>query len=75
MGKQERRHTTRKAQGSAEYLVVLVVVLVIAVIVIALLGGYTPFGTAGSVEQSQAYWQGATPFSVEDAQIVTQNSS
>ncbi len=70
-----RKAAPKKGQGSTEYLVALVVVLVIAVIAIALLGGFTPFGTQTTIEQSQAYWQGATPFSIEEAQIVTQNGT
>lgn len=65
----------RKGQGATEYLVVLVVVLVIAIIAIALLGGFTPFGTSTTIDQSQAYWHGATPFSIEEVQITTQNGT
>ncbi len=68
-----RGRETSRGQGSTEYLVVLVVVLVIAVIVIALLGGFTPFDQSSVVEQSQTYWQGATPFSIEESMIVTEN--
>ncbi len=65
----------KKGQGASEYLMALVVVLVIAVIVIALLGGFTPFGTMSLMQQSEVYWQSASPFSIENAHVVSQNSS
>lgn len=63
-----------KAQGSTEYLIIIAVVLVIALIVIALLGGFTGFGSEATMSQSQNYWQGATPFSVEEAQVAMNSS-
>ena len=58
-----------KGQGSTEYLVILAVVLVVALIVIGLLGGFTGFGVSGSESQSQAYWRGASPFSIQTVMI------
>ncbi|VVB98410.1 Uncharacterised protein [uncultured archaeon] len=73
--KKSAETSRRRGQGSTEYLVVLVVVLVIAVIAIALLGGFTPFAPSTTIEQSQTYWHGATPFSIEEVQISTQNGT
>ncbi|VVB98568.1 Uncharacterised protein [uncultured archaeon] len=58
-----------KGQGSTEYLVILAVVLVVALIVIGLLGQFTGFGTAGLEQQSRAYWQGVSPFSITNAKV------
>lgn len=58
-----------KGQGSTEYLVILAVVLVVALIVIGLLGNFTGFGTAGLEQQSKAYWQGTSPFSIVNAKV------
>ncbi len=58
-----------KGQGSTEYLVILAVVLVVALIVIGLLGQFTGFGTAGLEQQSQAYWQGTSPFSIQNIKV------
>ncbi len=66
---------TKKAQGSTEYLVIIVVVLVIALIVIGLLGGFTGFGSSANIQQSQTYWKGTTPFSVEELSITTNEST
>lgn len=64
-----------KAQGSTEYLVVLAIVLVIAVIVIALLGGFAGFAPSTLVEQSQNYWQGTSPFSIEGSNALSENQT
>ncbi|MEW6528513.1 MAG: hypothetical protein AB1391_01345 [Candidatus Micrarchaeota archaeon] len=58
-----------KGQGSTEYLVILAVVLVVALIVIGLLGQFTGFGASGLEQQSNAYWQGAMPFSITDKRL------
>lgn len=58
-----------KGQGSTEYLVILAVVLVVALIVIGLLGQFTGFGSAGLEQQSKAYWQGTSPFSILNAKV------
>ncbi len=58
-----------KGQGSTEYLVILAVVLVVALIVIGLLGGFTGFGVSGQEQQSQAYWKGVSPFSIQNALV------
>jgi uncharacterized protein (UPF0333 family) len=73
--KKSAEKARRRGQGSTEYLVVLVVVLVVAVIAIALLGGFTPFSVSTSIEQSQAYWHAATPFSIQEVQISSQNGT
>ncbi len=75
MAVKNRELKTMKGQGSTEYLTVMVVVLVIAVIVIALLGGFVSFGSASTVEESKLYWQGTTPFSIEESKVVTENTS
>lgn len=71
----KKKKKNGKGQGSTEYLVALAAILVIAIIVIGLLGGFTGFAPSTTIEQSQSYWQGATPFSIEEAQIAAQNSS
>ena len=58
-----------KGQGSTEYLVILAVVLVVALIVIGLLGGFAGFGVSGTESQSQAYWRGTSPFTIQTAKI------
>ncbi|MEW6528557.1 MAG: hypothetical protein AB1391_01565 [Candidatus Micrarchaeota archaeon] len=73
--KQDKKNKSKKAQSSAEYLIILVVVLVVALIVIGLLGGFSGFGTTSVTEQSHTYWQGTTPFSIEDMAIEEQNIS
>lgn len=50
-------------------MVILAVVLVVALIVIGLLGQFTGFGSAGLEQQSKAYWQGTTPFSITNAKV------
>ncbi len=64
-----------KGQGSTEYLVILAVVLVVALIVIGLLGQFTGFGTAGLEQQSRAYWQGTSPFSIQNAKVVNTSTA
>ncbi len=62
-----------KGQGSTEYLVILAVVLVVALIVIGLLGQFTGFGSAGLEQQSKAYWQGTSPFSILNAKVTNES--
>ena len=58
-----------KGQGSTEYLVIFATALVVALIVISLLGGFVGFGIAGMEQQSQAYWRGITPFSIQSIKM------
>ncbi len=58
-----------KGQGSTEYLVILAVVLIVALLVIGLLGQFTGFGTGALEQQSKAYWQAASPFSIQNIKV------
>ncbi len=60
-----------KGQGSTEYLVIFATALVVALIVISLLGGFVGFGIAGMEQQSQAYWRGITPFSIQSIKMTS----
>ncbi|VVB98566.1 Uncharacterised protein [uncultured archaeon] len=58
-----------RGQASTEYIVILAVVLVVALVVIGLLGQFTGFSTAGLEQQSTAYWQATSPFSIQNAKV------
>lgn len=60
------RFALRKAQGSAEYLILLAVVLIIAIVGIALLGGFTGFGGDARLAESKQYWGQARPFGITE---------
>lgn len=62
-----------KGQGSTEYLVILAVVLIVALVVIGLLGEMTGFGMEGLRQQSENYWQGASPFSIVTIKVQGDN--
>jgi hypothetical protein len=51
-------------QGATEYLVLLAVVLIVALVSVALLGFFPGMASDAQIEQSQMYWQSASPVSV-----------
>ncbi len=55
--------------------IVIVVIALILIIAIILLGGVTENKTPNIVEQSHVYWKSTSPFSIENAQLITQNNS
>jgi len=54
----------RKGQGTTEYLIILAVIIVIALVVVGVMG-WVP-GLSGGIteQQSRAYWQSTSPFSI-----------
>jgi len=55
-----------RAQGATEYLVLLAVVLIIALVAIALLGFFPGTASDAQIEQSQIYWQSASPIAITE---------
>jgi hypothetical protein len=64
IGKEEKRMIERKGQGTTEYLIILAVIIVIALVVVGVMG-WVP-GLSGGIteQQSRAYWQSTSPFSI-----------
>lgn len=56
--------SSKRGQGSTEYLVILAVVLIVALVVIALLGFFPGMAGDAKETQSNSYWSGAQPFSI-----------
>jgi hypothetical protein len=56
-----------KAQGATEYLVLLAVVLIVALVSVALLGFFPGMASDAQIQQSQAYWQSASPVAVVES--------
>lgn len=56
-----------KAQGASEYLILLAVVLIVGMVAISLLGGFTNIGGDARFVQSNQYWSGASPVSIQDS--------
>jgi hypothetical protein len=65
----------RKAQVSTEYLVIMAVVLVIALVVVYLVGGFSSFGGASLLTQSQQYWATQTPIAITAAKTYYDGSN
>ncbi|MFA6330274.1 MAG: carboxypeptidase-like regulatory domain-containing protein [Candidatus Micrarchaeia archaeon] len=62
-----RNFNASRAQGSAEYLVILGAVIAVSLIVVNAVGGFPSFATGeGGVmsQQSKAYWSSAYPFAI-----------
>ncbi|MBS3165023.1 hypothetical protein J4439_06340 [Candidatus Woesearchaeota archaeon] len=49
----------RRAQASAEYLIILAVVIILALIVVGVLGGFPQMGSSSRQRAGAAYWQQA----------------
>ncbi|VVB66419.1 Class III signal peptide [Candidatus Gugararchaeum adminiculabundum] len=63
--------STRKGQGSTEYLVLLAIVLVVAGVVVYLLGFFPGLTGGISEDQSKIYWKSITPISIIDYTIAS----
>ncbi len=55
-----------RAQGATEYLVLLAVVLIIALVGIALLGFFPGTALDAQIQESQLYWQSASPVAIAE---------
>jgi hypothetical protein len=55
-----------KAQGATEYLVLLAVVLIVALVSVALLGFFPGMASDSQRQQSQMYWQSASPIAITE---------
>jgi hypothetical protein len=57
----------KKAQGAAEYLILLAVVLIVGLVAMTLLGGFSGFGSTSRESEGAQYWKGfARPFSIQE---------
>ena len=56
------KELSSKAQGTTEYLIILAVIIVIALVVVGVLTFIPGLGGGISEQQSQSYWNGASPF-------------
>lgn len=65
----------RKAQGTAEYLIILAAIVVIALIVVWVVGRIPGLDAGINESQSKAYWQLALPFSITTHQINSDGSA
>lgn len=54
----------KKGQGTTEYLIILAVVIVIALVVAGVMGWFPGLSSGITAQQSQAYWQGASPIAI-----------
>ena len=62
---------TLRGQGATEYLAILAIVLIIAIVAISLLGFYPNMAIDTKMTQSNAYWQTASPISIQGQSIDT----
>lgn len=59
----------RRGQGATEYLVLLAVVLIIALVGVALLGFFPGTANDAQIQESDIYWQSATPIAITDSVV------